>query len=103
MIFFFFFSSRRRHTRLTCDWSSDVCSSDLSAVAGSGRGPEPIPVTLTCGTGEENLDNNRFLAIALDARGWDVRLVEHPDAHNWISWRDVLEPHLAELMLRALG
>src|SRR6266571_6049712 len=26
----FFFSSRRRHTRLTCDWSSDVCSSDLS-------------------------------------------------------------------------
>src|SRR6266571_5072155 len=28
-IFFFFFSSRRRHTRLTCDWSSDVCSSDL--------------------------------------------------------------------------
>src|SRR6266571_5459493 len=30
-IFFFFFSSRRRHTRLTCDWSSDVCSSDLDA------------------------------------------------------------------------
>src|SRR5438477_10248961 len=30
MLVFFFFSSRRRHTRLTCDWSSDVCSSDLS-------------------------------------------------------------------------
>src|SRR6266480_6760086 len=30
-LFFFFFSSRRRHTRLTCDWSSDVCSSDLRA------------------------------------------------------------------------
>src|SRR2546427_4654593 len=29
--FFFFFSSRRRHTRFDCDWSSDVCSSDLSA------------------------------------------------------------------------
>src|SRR5262249_57072670 len=26
----FFFSSRRRHTRLVSDWSSDVCSSDLS-------------------------------------------------------------------------
>src|SRR5260370_29705853 len=25
----FFFSSRRRHTRFKCDWSSDVCSSDL--------------------------------------------------------------------------
>src|SRR5688572_32505832 len=27
--FSFFFSSRRRHTRFDCDWSSDVCSSDL--------------------------------------------------------------------------
>src|SRR5260221_10313404 len=27
----FFFSSRRRHTRSLCDWSSDVCSSDLAA------------------------------------------------------------------------
>src|SRR2546427_1782663 len=29
MFYFFFFSSRRRHTRFDCDWSSDVCSSDL--------------------------------------------------------------------------
>src|SRR3989475_8272834 len=28
-VFVFFFSSRRRHTRFDCDWSSDVCSSDL--------------------------------------------------------------------------
>src|SRR5215211_8247039 len=31
-ICFFFFSSRRRHTRSLCDWSSDVCSSDLVSV-----------------------------------------------------------------------
>src|SRR2546430_11488580 len=31
-VFFFFFSSRRRHTRFDCDWSSDVCSSDLAMV-----------------------------------------------------------------------
>src|SRR5260221_7630825 len=31
-LFFFFFSSRRRHTRSLCDWSSDVCSSDLLAI-----------------------------------------------------------------------
>src|SRR2546430_9448906 len=30
--FLFFFSSRRRHTRFDCDWSSDVCSSDLVVV-----------------------------------------------------------------------
>src|SRR5256886_7106917 len=29
---FFFFSSRRRHTRFDCDWSSDVCSSDLTTL-----------------------------------------------------------------------
>src|SRR4029434_11342292 len=29
-IFCFFFASRRRHTRFKCDWSSDVCSSDLT-------------------------------------------------------------------------
>src|SRR2546427_3834438 len=29
MVICFFFSSRRRHTRFDCDWSSDVCSSDL--------------------------------------------------------------------------
>src|SRR5688572_32639614 len=28
----FFFSSRRAHTRFDCDWSSDVCSSDLDVV-----------------------------------------------------------------------
>src|SRR5437588_10112527 len=32
----FFFSSRRRHTRSLCDWSSDVCSSDLGGRAREG-------------------------------------------------------------------
>src|SRR5689334_24820744 len=35
---FFFFSSRRRHTRWNCDWSSDVCSSDLRAARALGPG-----------------------------------------------------------------
>src|SRR5882762_10611119 len=39
MRFFFFFSSRRRHTRFKCEWSSDVCSSDLGGGGGSGVGP----------------------------------------------------------------
>src|SRR5207237_2476169 len=34
-----FFSSRRRHTRFKCDWSSDVCSSDLSV---GFRGTTPM-------------------------------------------------------------
>src|SRR5256886_3077293 len=35
--FCFFFSSRRRHTRFDCDWSSDVCSSDLARVSASNQ------------------------------------------------------------------
>src|SRR6185369_16583280 len=35
---FFFFSSRRRHTRFKCDWSSDVCSSDLLALNFKAKG-----------------------------------------------------------------
>src|SRR3990167_7456162 len=36
-----FFSSRRRHTRFDCDWSSDVCSSDLASVLAAAA----IPLT----------------------------------------------------------
>jgi enterochelin esterase-like enzyme len=74
----------------------------VSRVGGGQSDPSPLPVVITCGTGEENLANNRWLAETLDSRGWPVRLVEHPDAHNWISWRDALDPHLADLILRSL-
>src|SRR5690242_20749117 len=42
-VFIFFFSSRRRHTRLTCDWSSDVCSSDLRDQDRRYRGGTALP------------------------------------------------------------
>src|SRR2546426_858337 len=38
----FFFSSRRRHTRLQGDWSSDVCSSDLTTALGRALGLPPL-------------------------------------------------------------
>src|SRR5688572_25676731 len=34
IVFPLFFSSRRRHTSFDCDWSSDVCSSDLVNAGG---------------------------------------------------------------------
>src|SRR5207237_2792289 len=46
----FFFSSRRRHTRFKCDWSSDVCSSDLLfggvSVGYSHRGEDRNPIEI---------------------------------------------------------
>src|SRR5260370_32672905 len=46
LLLIFFFSSRRRHTRFKCDWSSDVCSSDLSSRGGT-----------TCSLGDPLLRN----------------------------------------------
>jgi enterochelin esterase family protein len=65
-----------------------------------GKDASPVPVTITCGTAEENLANNRALADALDAQGYDVRLHEQRDAHNWTAWRDSFRPHLTELLQR---
>jgi enterochelin esterase family protein len=60
----------------------------------------PVPVTMTCGTAEENLANNRAAAAALAAQGYDVGLRLTRDAHNWVAWRDALEPHLRTFLER---
>src|SRR6266568_8569613 len=59
---FFFFSSRRRHTRWNCDWSSDVCSSDL--IGDDARVRQP-PAGQPGGEGPRGLaDGDRRLAGA---------------------------------------
>src|SRR5260370_6324604 len=68
----FFFSSRRRHTRLKCDWSSDVCSSDLAGEAES----KEIDAALLC-VGAAAIDLivatlRRFLWIRLLRLGFVV-------------------------------
>src|SRR5262245_59321205 len=44
VLIFFFFSSRRRHTRCLSDWSSDVCSSDLTDTLGGQINVMFIPI-----------------------------------------------------------
>src|SRR5256886_6573430 len=50
---FFFFSSRRRHTRFDCDWSSDVCSSDLEHALAVKRRQQQTALTEMLGAVEE--------------------------------------------------
>jgi enterochelin esterase family protein len=64
------------------------------------RPERAIPIVLTCGTVEENLPANRALEISLRARGYDARLHEIRDGHNWAAWRDSLDPHLKRLLQR---
>jgi enterochelin esterase-like enzyme len=63
--------------------------------------PHPLPVTLTCGSAEENLHNNRLMARALAAQGYPAVLHEVPDMHNYTAWRDAFEPHLTRLLERS--
>jgi enterochelin esterase-like enzyme len=60
--------------------------------------PRPVPVALTCGVAEENVFNNRVLARGLAEQGYDARLDEFPDLHNYTGWRDAFDPHLTRLL-----
>ena len=62
--------------------------------------PRPVPVALTCGIAEENVFNNRVMARALAEQGYDARLDEVPDLHNYTAWRDAFDPHLTRLLQR---
>ena len=59
-----------------------------------------LTVAMTCGTGEENLTNNRRLHRRLVGAGVPVTLAENPDGHSYVGWRDCLDPALATLLRR---
>ena len=75
----------------------------VGQVLNDGPAATPIPITITCGAPEENLANNRAVATALRRQGHAVTLHVNRDAHNYVSWRDTLDPHLVELLARAWG
>ena len=62
------------------------------------RPERTIPIVLGCGTVEENLPANRALEESLRRRGYDARLHEFRDGHNWVAWRDSFHPHLLRLL-----
>ena len=66
----------------------------------AGRGRAPVPITMTCGTAEENLANNRSMAGCLRGQGYDVTFAECAGGHDWDAWRDALDPHLTSLLQR---
>src|SRR6266567_5107401 len=76
MFIFFFFSSRRRHTRFDCDWSSDVCSSDLGwQLPGGGvrRGEMPEAAAKRELAEEIGLVASALLSAGVTCGIWDGR------------------------------
>src|SRR5467141_192293 len=78
--FLFFFSSRRRHTRFKCDWSSDVCSSDLEPTA-CILGPLLRRVCETRLSGDSRLTGRRSseAQAACVPEGHDLGGLSHPE------------------------
>ncbi|HEX3222531.1 MAG TPA: alpha/beta hydrolase-fold protein [Nocardioides sp.] len=71
-----------------------------SVRAASRAAPGAPPMTLTCGTAEENLANNLALRDHLAAVGVETAWGEVRDGHTWTCWRDTLDPHLTDLLTR---
>ncbi len=63
----------------------------------------PLDIALTCGTHEENLDNNLAMVEVLAAAGHRTSFAPLPDLHNYTAWRDGLAPSLDDLVTRQWG
>jgi enterochelin esterase-like enzyme len=74
----------------------------VDSVLRAGAAPDPVPVVMSCGLIEENVENNRLMTRALQAQGYDTRLVENRDVHTYVGWRDTFDPHLVDLVRRVL-
>lgn len=71
--------------------------------AATRAAPGAPPTTLTCGTGEENHANNVAMRATLARVGVETAWGEVRDGHTWTCWRDTLDPHLTDLLVRAWG
>ena len=67
----------------------------------AGQAERPIPVTIACGTIEDNFPANAAMFEALRRQGYDARFQPFRDGHNWVAWRDSFHPHLEQLIERA--
>jgi enterochelin esterase family protein len=74
----------------------------VESVLRAGPAKEPVPIVMTCGLIEENVENNRLMTRSLAAQGYDTRLVENRDVHTYTGWRDTFDPHLVDLVRRVL-
>src|SRR5215211_8240439 len=95
----FFFSSRRRHTRSLCDWSSDVCSSDLvgEALANAIRHGEASTVRIDV----TNHEVACRLRIVDDGLGFQPGEGHHTRGFGLISMRERAAAIGGELHVRS--
>src|SRR5438034_3709032 len=97
LIVIFFFSSRRRHTRSLCDWSSDVCSSDLAnqraALAQLGQNRDDYEK----GVRSANRDLEKVSRLLEDVEMFKALLERQKNVERQArSYKDLADPGLDE-------
>src|SRR5260370_17497541 len=70
----FFFSRRRRHTRFKCEWSSDVCSSDLNPATFFACSRREF-------TMKHDISRRQFTKLAIGA----AIVGFNPDERSWVT------------------
>src|SRR2546430_15690070 len=85
MFLSFFFSSRRRHTRFDCDWSSDVCSSDLATADPVAVAVLESQARISGGTTPYQSGNTGSFGGALSAPNGSTRSEERRVGEEWRS------------------
>src|SRR6266478_5386267 len=108
----FFFSSRRRHTMFDCDWSSDVCSSDLAGPPAPAMpqffwlwSPTNFEDTCTHFDVNENADGSRWHEFGSVTRADPNATLDLSTAVNWkVDYAPgTRHAKSAEILLRAPG
>jgi enterochelin esterase-like enzyme len=95
-----FFTARHDPQESGFEHWREVTGFVASVQAATQAAPDAPPITLTCGTAEENHANNVAIRDHLAAVGVETAWGEVRDGHTWTCWRDTLDPHLTDLLLR---
>jgi enterochelin esterase family protein len=82
------------------DFWPEVTGFVASVRAAQQAAPDAPVTTLVCGTLEENYANNLAMRDHLVAVGVETHWGEVRDGHTWTGWRDTLDPHLTDLLLK---
>lgn len=75
----------------------------VAGVATRATGGRHLDIAMTCGTHEENHDNNLAMVEVLATAGHRTSFAPLPDLHNYTAWRDGLSPSLDDLVTRLWG
>ena len=70
----------------------------VAQVMAASAAPSRPPVGICFGTAEENAANNTKMAAQLSRLGLDVATGDVRDGHTFTCWRDLLDPHLSDLL-----